>query len=166
MRVNFISFYIAWWGIVYFEKMHQIWGVFFIGLVHLCLHFYLNAKDKKNFLQEIRTLLVVSALGLLADCILNYVNVFKLNERAIYWLPVIWLIFSTTVNHSLQPILNLDNKKLFFLGAIFGPLSYVGAARFGLLVYSLNFYPVILHACFWGLFLILIKRLRSRYEVD
>ena len=160
--LNIATFYLSWWGILFCGSNQYRWGLLLIPIVHLLIHFKFSVKSKDL---EIKTIMLVTIIGVAADLIFHHLNIFKLQLDFYLWLPVVWLVFASTVNFSLKSVLRLNLIVLFLLGSIFGPLSYWGASKFGLIIYDFKFGTLFLHPIFWGGFLLLLKRQGTRNEI-
>jgi hypothetical protein len=161
MILNFLGYYALWWAIVCFEKTNMEAYILIIFLINLILHFVINVKNIKREFILIVTVLII---GPPLDLLFNYYNVLELKGHFYFWLPLIWITFATTINHSLGKIFNQKKMVLFLLGAIAGPFSYYAAGKFELLNYTSSPGFILLHALSWGYLLILLQFIRGKYS--
>lgn len=159
MLLNFIGYYAVWLAIVSMQSANYLKYVSVIFTVNLLIHFILTVQNKKREMIIVMTTMVC---GLLLDLGLVGIDVFKLQGQYLFWLPMIWCTFATTVEHSTKKIFDQHNLILFLLGALLGPLSYYSAGKLQLLNYTNSLPKIIVHAIFWGLFVLLIKFIKGK----
>ncbi|GAA0852994.1 DUF2878 domain-containing protein [Aliiglaciecola litoralis] len=97
----------------------------------------------ENWLQELKHILACCAVGLTVDTLLTLNHIFEFPEHATIlpipiWLIAIWIAFTGTLKHSLnylvkKPIL------MTFLAGLTAPLSYIAAARVGVVNFPLGY---------------------------
>lgn len=90
-------------------------------LVIICIAYFVIDKLRIEW----PLIIGISILGLIVDVSLIQMGVLKLSGAILppLWLSVLWLVFATTLNHSLKPL--LDKRILFLLlSLIGGPFCY------------------------------------------
>lgn len=123
--------------------------------------FHLWKVSKNDF--EVKLIFIFSIIGTIVDSlvmqtrILSYEGLYSSSiPIAPLWITAMWCGFAATVNHSMSW---LDKKWLLsiLLGAVFGPLSYITAAKFEAISLSSDITMVVgLLALVWGLSMPLI----------
>ncbi len=157
MILNLLGYYLVWWSIVVFEKASLLQYSVIIFLINLIIHFKFSVNQVKK---EIYTIGLVFILGMSLDLLLSYFHVFDLIGAYWIWLPMIWITFGTTINYSFHKVLDLSKVMVFILGNIFGPLSYISAGKFGLLVYTNSIVLLVIHGFLWGLLMLVLKNIK------
>tara|TARA_B110000003_G_scaffold180891_1_gene180062 strand:- start:3273 stop:3689 length:417 start_codon:yes stop_codon:yes gene_type:complete len=123
--------------------------------------FHLWKVSKNDF--ESKLIFIFSIIGTIIDSlvmqtrILSYEGLYSSSiPIAPLWITAMWCGFAATVNHSMSW---LDKKWLLsiLLGAVFGPLSYITAAKFEAISLSSDITMVVgVLALVWGLSMPLI----------
>ncbi len=160
MWVNLISFYIAWWSVLYFAKIESNLLLILISIIYFFIHYFVYLKKLDSIKKELRFILSVAMLGIIGDLFFHWQHIFILKKNYFLWLFLIWPIFTSTLNYSLKKIWNFHWSILSIMGLVGGPISYIGASKFELIDYTLNYKTLILHGLFWVLLLLLIKYFR------
>ena len=166
--INIIGFQLCWWSCVLFAKTDYYYtGPFFMACF---IFFHLWKVSKKNF--EIKLILIFSILGTVIDSLIMQTKI--LSYEGLYssalpiaplWITAMWCGFSATVNHSMSWL----DKKWFLsviLGAVFGPLSYITAAKFEAISLSSDItIVVVVLAVVWGLSMPLIFWVNGKIKI-
>lgn len=133
---NVGGFYAVWYGVVLAVQQRWLLLALAIGLAYLLLHLFLVRRRRS----ELALIVAVGVLGAGLD------TVFAATGSISYtatpgWLPplwgvVLWAGFATGINHSLR---RLRSKPLLtaLLGAVCGPLAYLGLQQMGCLQFQL-----------------------------
>lgn len=106
-----------------------------VGIALLVAHWQWVSRDRREW----AVIALGALLGIAVDTLLHALQLFRFTEVTTgvpWWLAVLWLLFMTTLNHSLA-ILQRYPLWALLLGAVAGPASYyagvqLGAAQFGL----------------------------------
>ncbi|HSB96358.1 MAG TPA: DUF2878 domain-containing protein [Spongiibacteraceae bacterium] len=134
--------------------------------IMLVLHAIVSGCQRAEWL----VIALSAALGIGLDSALHFFGILRFDDFASWgvplWLAALWLLFATTLNHSLGW---LQGRPLLasLVGALLAPLSYwvgarFGAARFGIAVPAAL---AVLAVC-WGLLLPLLgAMMRHRIRV-
>jgi len=158
LLLNALLFQLGWWVCVLGGDGVAL--AFVAGA--LLLHWCCSRPDAAEWL----CIALSAAIGCLLDSSLHSFGILRFAETAGFgiplWLVALWLLFATTLNHSLR-WLQARGWLAMLLGAAAGPLSYwggeqLGAAQFGVAA------PVaclILAVC-WGLLLPLLNAMMRR----
>ena len=139
----------------------------------------------KQFGSDIRLISVALILGIIADGFLlksqwiQYAAGFENgSEHSIasvatsfvppIWILSLWIAFALTVNHSMSWSKRLwqGNRKwvVIMLGAIFGPLAFLGGESFGAVVLQEKVNSLAALAVIWGMSFPLLVYLAIRFE--
>lgn len=126
-----LGFNVAWLGLI------TLGNVFIpAALILLALHLRLLSTKA----HELSFILVCTLTGISIDTLLTLTGVFIFSDSLFIplWLMALWGLFAATINHSLA-FLSKHCAWQYFIGALFGPLSYIagfnlGSVNFGLSV--------------------------------
>jgi len=155
MLINILGFNLSWFGLVY-------WGNDFIpfALILLVAHLFFQSNNAK----ELILILLISAIGICVDSLLQQLAVFIFPEYSHipFWLMMLWASFAATICHSLR-FLASSKVLQFFLGGLISPLSYIAGHKFMVVEfgYSLPITYLIL-ALIWGGLFILFYYVKSK----
>ncbi|RPH93665.1 MAG: DUF2878 domain-containing protein [Lysobacterales bacterium] len=130
--VNFVAFQLGWFACVLGAAKGLPWAGVLVVLAVIALHL---ARVRRP-LPELRLVGLAMALGLLVDSLLlatgwlSYPTGLWLPGLAPYWIVAMWGLFATTLNVSMgwlrgRPLLAV------LMGAVGGPLSYLGGEKLG-----------------------------------
>lgn len=164
--LNFISFQLLWWACVLASKYHLSFWVFVLVGVYTLAHL-MWVESPKHGLP-----LVLSALiGILLDQLgyrWGWVSFPYSDPTSAYlplWMMALWLAFATTINVSMRW---MQGKPWLaaFLGALFGPLAYWGAASLGVVFLSHGLSSMLWISLEWAIAMPLLLWLRGRYNQD
>jgi len=139
LLLNAGLFQLGWFACVLGAQ--QPW-LLLIALACLAIHLRWVAADR----DEWRTLLYVAACGWALDSALLHLGVFSFGDSTLLlpiWLALLWLLFASTLLHSL----NWTARPWWLgslLGAVGGPLSYLGGARLADVGLPLGIWPSVL----------------------
>lgn len=160
---NFISFQVIWWLCVLSAKPGLSTAVFAAVLLYTLLHLSLV----EGWAQTL-PLLLTAVIGAVADQFaykLQWILFENHTQWLAYiplWMLALWLAFATTLNVSMR-WLQHKYALAFMLGAVFGPLAYLGAESVGAIqlpgLYSLAWF-----AFEWATLLPLMLWLRHRFN--
>jgi len=146
----------AWWGCVLGAERPWLLLLVLAGVaVHLRLCTDFNA--------EVKALLRVTLAGCVLDSALGILGVFAFDAWPLpLWLALLWLVLASGMRHSLAWAAR-HWQLAALLGALGGPLAYVGGARLanvalplGTMLTALLLMPI------WALALPLLARLAAR----
>ncbi len=161
--INFVAFQTGWFACVLSAAHGAPWVGFLVICVIVVSH-VITAEDPTH---EMRLVALAMMLGLTFDSILlnsgwvRYPGGMIFAGIAPYWILAMWALFSTTLSLSMSW---LKNKPLLasFMGAVFGPLSYLAGQRMGA-IELLNFNSAMIAlAVIWALAMPILTRAASR----
>lgn len=115
--VNAISFNLAWLGLVTL-------GNTIIPFVILWLFIHLKYFSAKP--HELSFIIIFSIIGISIDSALSFSGIFIFENNICLpaWLIILWVVFSSTFNHSLI-FLQKRYALQFMIGALLAPVSYI-----------------------------------------
>jgi hypothetical protein len=146
--INVVLFQIFWWLLLLLGlKLNGEHFLPHLGLMILCLLVYLVLHFKfvvESSAKEIKILLFSVMSGILLDGTMIFSGLMQnhsehLLTAMILTLFFIWILFSSTLLHSMLPLRNKPRVFIILCG-IFGPLSYIPAMKLDFLIYSEPFY--------------------------
>ncbi|WP_455223022.1 DUF2878 domain-containing protein [Kaarinaea lacus] len=145
MLINFILFQLGWFAGVIGAAWQLEWLAVSSIVLIIFIHIAFLVEDRKA---ELQLVLTAGIIGLLLDSILITLGVFtpvngwSVNNIAPLWLVGIWMLFGTTLNHSLRW---MQQRYLIaaVMGFVFAPLAYWAGQRLGALTFPPDQSPVI-----------------------
>ena len=163
--VNFIAFQLGWFACVFSAAIDRPWLGLPVVLSVLLLHLLAAARPRR----EAALLGLSLCCGLLLDSLLvgggwvSYRTGQWLPWLAPYWILAMWPLFATTLNISMRW---LHGRQILaaLLGAVGGPLSYLGGERLGALELAPGLAAVMALAVAWGLAMPLLNALAARFD--
>jgi hypothetical protein len=151
---NIAGTQIGWFACALGAARGLPWLGLIVVAVFLALHL-LWSSDRRG---ELRLILTVGVLGMVIDSLSKISglliyrgDLLDIGWLAPLWIGALWLQFASTLNVSLAW---LQDRYLlaFVVGAIAGPLSYLGGARLGALALPHDrSVTVLILAVIWGL---------------
>jgi len=130
---NLLSFGIGWFACV----VGAANGTPSSGIAVAAMLLALNILVAEDPIHEVRVIATVGAIGFVIDTMLAFLGVFVFDPRTSnpswlcpMWLVAIWMMFGSMLTASLA-WLAARNAIAAIVGAIAGPLSYLGAAKMG-----------------------------------
>ncbi|MBY0385906.1 DUF2878 domain-containing protein [bacterium] len=124
-----------WWQLLVFvAKGNSALGCT-ISLTYVAFH--LSTVARARWKKEILFILIFGLLGWLGDALLVFggIQTFSNTPSVPFWLLCLWFNYMTSIHYSMAQI--FSNKTLtLFIGFIFGPWTYLGCAKLGLVSFS------------------------------
>lgn len=132
MIYNFAAFQIGWFACVVGGANHWPWAGSAVALVIIAIHLVVV----RNRGGEILLIVIAGTLGALCDSLLvaAYITQFPsgiiASNTAPVWIIALWMLFATTLNHSLRW---LQGRYLIatLFGLVGGPAAYYAGHRLG-----------------------------------
>lgn len=142
MWLNALLFQVGWFVCVLERGLLALAATALI----LGMHLFRHREQPREWL----CIAVIAFIGVLQDFLLIQLNVLQFDGQPVppLWLVAIWLLFASTLNHSLK-WLQQRWWLAALLGAISGPLSYLAGERLGALTLNKELLPVLGIA--WGM---------------
>lgn len=163
--LNFLLFQLGWFACVIGSAAGQPLTGSIVAAAIISWHVY----RAKNPAQELYLILIAILIGSLWDSLLvwqtwlSYPSGILMSNTAPYWIIVMWALFATTLNLSLDWL----KRRLvlaFLLGAIAGPLAYYGGARLGAVYFVQPTYALLALMIGWAVFTPLLAVLSRRFN--
>ncbi len=132
--VNFVTFQIGWFVCVLGASYGRPWLGPSVVLFLLSFYFWMV----EDHWTAVRVVLVVGLVGAVIDSAFGYVGLLQFRDSVLAnwlcppWLVALWMIFATTLQHSLSWLAGRW-KLAALLGGVFGPVSYYAGQEFGAL---------------------------------
>ena len=143
---NLLLFQLGWWSCVLFAAPASVVILAVLIWLHV-LWLYLTPALKPGWLAETGLIFIIGVIGTATDSALQFLGVldFPQHDSVLCpaWLSLLWVLFATTLNHSLR---FLSNRKVWAAvgGAIGGALSYEAGDIFGRLELGAITQPTVL----------------------
>jgi hypothetical protein len=161
--VNFIGFQVGWFACVLGAANDmELLGIT-IALAVVVLHLYLQVDRRK----ELWLILAAVLIGLLWESWVLGLNILRYPSHpdiffwAPHWLIVMWALFATTINLSMGWLKGRWILAML-MGAVFGPLAFVGGEKLNAVVFLDQTLCIIVLSVGWGLLLPLLLWLAGR----
>jgi hypothetical protein len=135
--INIVLFQVGWFASVLGPANGLPWTGPAAVLLVVAVHLVRSAEWER----EIRLIGAATGIGLLAETGMNAAGLYLAAPWVLppplapAWLPLMWANFATTLNVSLEA---LSGRPVLssVLGAVAGPLAYLGGARLGAIRFS------------------------------
>lgn len=163
---NFIGFQLLWWASVLSAKPQLSWAVLALVVVLACVHLHWIEGWKQTL-----PLLMTTLIGCILDQFGYYMGWVNFEFHSVFtayiplWMIALWLAFSMTVNVSMR-WLQGKNALAVFLGAVFGPLAYVGAQQLQVVTLPFGALSLIWVAVEWALAMPMLLWVRQQFNHD
>jgi len=158
MLINSLLFNIAWLGCVLLGNSFA-----FVVVIWAMWHVFLDEKTRNH----IPLLITITIIGTTTDSLLMHAGVLVFQEPSKivpFWLIMIWLAFSMTINGYLKPLQNHRIAQCF-LGLFVVPLSYLGGHALSAVSFT---YPTattfIIFSILWGALLPLFFYMNQKFN--
>lgn len=143
---NIISFYLTWLVCVFgaVGKLPEQYALFIGSVIVIAqLTPEILSRSKKLLLNRVKTIFIVTAIGVLVDSIPVIMGVVTFPKTTIYlgfypvWLIILWVMFATSLWLSLKLIASRPLYAVIF-GVVGGPLSYLAAQYYGAIEFPMG----------------------------
>lgn len=163
LLVNFIGFQVGWFACVLgAANDKELLGIFIaLGIV---IYHVVNQGDS---LKELKLVLAATAIGLFWETWVLNLDILRYPSHpdALFWAPtwliMMWALFATTINLSMGWLKGRWVLAVF-MGAIFGPLAFIGGERLGAVVFLDSTLSIITLCVGWGLLMPLLLWIAER----
>jgi len=164
VAINVIQFQLGWFACVLAAANDRAWVGALVALTLASIHIARAAAPRR----ELWLCLAAAALGLVLDSGMTLAGLVSYRSEfppwAPPWLVAMWVLFATTLNVSMRwlrgrPVLAL------LLGAVAGPLAYLGGARLGAMELLRQRPALIVLAVGWAVALPLLTSIAARLDV-
>ena len=153
--VNALIFQAGWWAILLLQAASETELLIATSILMIGAQLWVLQKNRFKILG---VWLLIAFFGYWVDVAISKLQIIGFVENGPYpWLFLIWVLFVSTLNHSLSYF-----RQHFWIGAIgggvFGPLSYFAASKWDIITYTSEVHLVIAHFLIWSvLFVLLLK---------
>ena len=163
LLVNFIGFQVGWFACVLGAANNKELLGMIIALGVIIYHVVTQGDSRK----ELKLVLVAIAIGLLWETwvlnldILRYPSHSELLFWPPSWLIMMWALFATTINLSMGWLKGRWALSVL-MGAVFGPLAFIGGEKLGAVVFLDSTLSIITLSVGWGLLMPLLLWIAER----
>jgi hypothetical protein len=163
LLVNFIGFQVGWFACVLGAANDKELLGMIIALGVIIYHVATQGGSRK----EIKLVLVAVAIGLLWETWVLNLDILRYPSHpdALFWAPtwliMMWALFATTINLSMGWLKGRWVLSVF-MGAVFGPLAFIGGERLGAVVFLDSTISIITLSAGWGLLMPLLLWIAER----
>jgi len=163
LLVNFIGFQVGWFACVLgaANDKELLGMIIALGIV---IYHVVNQGDSRK---ELKLVLAATVIGLLWETWVLNLNILRYpsHPEALFWAPtwliMMWALFATTINLSMGWLKDRGVLAVF-MGAIFGPLAFIGGEELGAVVFLDSTLSMITLAIGWGLLMPLLLWIAER----
>ena len=164
--INILGFQLSWWFCVLGVKYGYPYLGPFVMTLFILVHYLFYKINNLEFI----FIFVCGLIGMLVDTffinidLIDY-NGLTINNIAPLWIISMWLGFAATINHSLSWL----RKRYFFafwLGFIFGPISYLTGVKFNALSFNVSIYSITVLSVAWGIVVPLLFFINERILIS
>jgi hypothetical protein len=163
LLVNFIGFQVGWFACVLGAANDKELLGMIIALGVIIYHVVTQGDSRK----ELKLVLAATAIGLLWETwvlnldILRYPSHSELLFWPPSWLIMMWALFATTINLSMGWLKGRWVLSVF-MGAVFGPLAFIGGEKLGAVVFLDSTQSIVTLSIGWGLLMPLLLWIAER----
>ena len=163
LLVNFIGFQVGWFACVLGAANDKELLGMIIALGVIIYHVVTQGDSRK----ELKLVLAATATGLFWETwvlnldILRYPSHSELLFWPPSWLIMMWALFATTINLSMGWLKGRWVLALF-MGAVFGPLAFIGGEKLGAVVFLDSTQSIVTLSIGWGLLMPLLLWIAER----
>jgi len=163
LLANFIGFQVGWFACVLGAANDKELLGMIVALGVITYH-VINQGDSRK---ELKLVLAATVIGLLWETwvlnldILHYPS----HPEALFWAPtwliMMWALFATTINLSMGWLKGRWVLSVF-MGAVFGPLAFIGGEKLGAVVFLDSTLSIVTLSVGWGLLMPLLLWIAER----
>jgi Protein of unknown function (DUF2878) len=119
-----------------------------ISLVYVVFHLVVTARNRWR--QELAFIVLFGTAGWLLDglFVMLHIQTFPSSSFAPIWLLCLWFNYMTSIHYSMVQMFSSVPLTLF-VGFIFGPWTYLGCAKLGLVQFSNTWAVCIFQGLVW-----------------
>lgn len=165
LLLNFGMFKIGWLSSVIGGAQQLPWLGPLAMLLVVAVHLFRAEQPEREFI----LVLACGFIGALFDSVLvisgwvTYPSGLLVESMAPYWIISMWMLFATTLNVSLRWMRGRLVLALA-LGAIAGPLAYIGGSKLGGIVFLDRTAGLVALSVGWGLIMPVLVFLAARLD--
>jgi hypothetical protein len=129
---NFLAYQLAWFAVLIGAAQGVAWAGAAVAILVAAVHLALRRDPL-----ELQLIGLAAGIGLLVDSTLAITGQVHFAAAwpkgfAPYWMLSLWIVFATTLNHSLRWLMSRPVAAALG-GAVGGPLAYLAGAKLGAL---------------------------------
>ncbi|MDB2649591.1 DUF2878 domain-containing protein [Porticoccaceae bacterium] len=157
LLVNFIGFQVGWFACVLGAANDKELLGMIIALGVIIYHVVTQGDLRK----ELKLILVALAIGLLWETWVLNLDILRYpsHPESLFWAPswlvMMWALFATTINLSMGWLKGRWALSVL-MGAVFGPLAFIGGEKLGAVVFLDSTLSIITLSVGWGLLMPLL----------
>ena len=157
LLVNFIGFQVGWFACVLGAANDKELLGMIVALGVIIYHIVTQGDSFK----ELKLVLIALAIGLIWETWVLNLDILRYPSHpdALFWAPswliMMWALFATTINLSMAWLKGRWVLSVF-MGAVFGPLAFIGGERLGAVVFLDSTLSIIILSVGWGLLMPLL----------
>ena len=163
LLVNFIGFQVGWFACVSgAANDKELLGI--IIALGVIIYHVINQGDSRK---ELKLVLAATVIGLLWETWVLNLDILRYpsHPEALFWAPtwliMMWALFATTINLSMGWLKGRWILSVF-MGAVFGPLAFIGGEKLGAVVFLDSTMSIITLSIGWGLLMPLLLWISER----
>ena len=163
LLVNFIGFQVGWFACVLGAANDKELLGMTIALGVIIYHVVTQGDLRK----ELKLILVALAIGLLWETWVLNLDILRYpsHPETLFWAPswlfMMWALFATTINLSMGWLKGRWALSVL-MGAVFGPLAFIGGEKLGAVVFLDSTLSIIILSVGWGLLMPLLLWIAER----
>ena len=161
--VNFIGFQVGWFACVLgAANDKELLGI--IIALGVIIYHVINQGDSRK---ELKLVLAATVIGLLWETWVLNLDILRYpsHPEALFWAPtwliMMWALFATTINLSMGWLKGRWILSVF-MGAVFGPLAFIGGEKLGAVVFLDSILSIVTLSIGWGLLMPLLLWIAER----
>ena len=163
LLVNFIGFQVGWFACVLgAANDKELLGI--IIALGVIIYHVINQGDSRK---ELKLVLAATVKGLFWETWVLNLDILRYpsHPEALFWAPtwliMMWALFATTINLSMGWLKGRWILSVF-MGAVFGPLAFIGGEKLGAVVFLDSILSIVTLSVGWGLLMPLLLWIAER----
>ena len=163
LLVNFIGFQVGWFACVLgAANDKELLGI--IIALGVIIYHVINQGDSRK---ELKLVLAATVIGLFWETWVLNLDILRYpsHPEALFWAPtwliMMWALFATTINLTMGWLKGRWVLSVF-MGAVFGPLAFIGGEKLGAVVFLDSILSIVTLSIGWGLLMPLLLWIAER----
>jgi hypothetical protein len=158
---NFVAYQLTWLAVLISAAQDHAWVGASLAIVVAAVHVRLRREGL-----ELKLIGLAALIGMLVDSTLAMTGQIRFASAwppnlAPYWMLSLWIVFATTLNHSLRWLM-MRPVAAALAGGVGGPLAYLAGAKLGALSITTPAVTLPLIALLWMIALIALAMIVLR----
>jgi hypothetical protein len=161
---NFVGYQLAWFAVILGAAHGFAWAGALVALGVAAMH-----QAVKRDSLDLKLMAVAAGVGMLIDSTLAMTGQARFESSwpdnlAPYWMLSLWIVFATTLNHSLRWLMT---QPLYaaIAGAIGGPLAYLAGQKLGALSIFMPTVTYLIISMLWSVAMLALSMMVLRASV-